>query len=65
MNASIQLGLQLGVHGKEFIGSYQIKGCYAIDGVAFFGSGGLEKEHQTSLVKPLLRPNGYDCSKII
>ena len=61
MNASITLGLQLGDKQNDFIANYPIKGCYAIDGKAFFGTKGSKVEQQKSILRPHFRPNGYDC----
>ena len=64
VNASKDMGLQLGEIGKDFPGDYSIKGCHALDGVAFYGTEGTSIGHQTSLVKPHYRPNGYDCGTL-
>ena len=64
MNASLNLGLQLGDVDKEFIGNHQVKGCYAIEGNAFFGTEGSKPNHRKSLLAPLYRPNGYDCGNM-
>ena len=65
MNASTNMGLQLGEVGNDFIGNHPTKGCYAIAGIAFFGNGGVDIDQRTSLVKPYYRPNGYDCDTIL
>ena len=64
MNASISLGLQLGDREDDFIANHSTKGCYAIEGKAFFGNHGSKVEHRKSILKPLFRPNGYDCGNI-
>ena len=64
MNASVNLGLQLGDADKEFIGNHSVKGCYAIEGKAFFGTEGFKFEHRKSLLAPFYRPNGYDCGNM-
>ena len=61
MNASISLGLQLGDNENDFIANHSIKGCYAIEGKAFFGTEGSKVAHRKSILRPLFRPNGYDC----
>ena len=61
MNASMNLGLQLGDSENDFIANHPIKGCYAIEGKAFFGMGGSKVEHRKSILRPFFRPNGYDC----
>ena len=61
MNASISLGLQLGDRENGFIANHSIKGCYAIEGKAFFGTKGSKFEQRKSILRPLFRPNGYDC----
>ena len=64
MNASISLGLQLGDREDDFIANHSTKGCYAIEGKAFFGNYGSKVEHRKSILKPLFRPNGYDCGNM-
>ena len=61
MNASISLGLQLGDKEEKFIGNHEVKGCYAVEGKAFFGIQGSKAEHRKFIIGPLYRPNGYDC----
>ena len=66
INASINLGLQVGGKGKEFIGMHIVKGCHAKGRMAYFG---IEEKvgngHLKHLVKPLYRPNGYDCGNLL
>ena len=64
MNASLNLGLQLGDTKNDFIGNHTIKGCYSIEGKTFFGIGGSKAENRKPIIKPLYRPNGYDCGNI-
>ena len=62
--------MELGDHNNDFIGNYRTKGCHAKNGHAFYGTEDNSKSaskkerigHQTSLVEPNFRPNGYDCS---
>ena len=67
LNASYNLGLELGVKGREFEGNHAIKGCHAEGGFAHYGIGAqggiVENEHRTVLVAPKHRPNGFDCGK--
>ena len=64
MNASLNLGLQLGDAKKDFIGNHTIKGCYSIEGKTFFGIGGSKADNRKPIINPLYRPNGYDCGNI-
>ena len=62
LNASINLGLQLGDDGKDFIGNHGLKGCHAKRNVAYYGIEETDiNKHRTTLVKPFYRPLGYDC----
>ena len=61
LNVSEESNLQLGNHERAFIGNYPIKGCHAKNGIAFFGTDATLIDHQTSLIMPYFRPNGYDC----
>ena len=67
-DAATALRLQLGTSNKAFVTSYrtrdgEIRGCFVTkSGVAFYSSGGTERDMQQALPNGMYRPTGYDCA---
>ena len=66
LNASIHSGLQLQSNGRVFDGNNEVKGCYAVGKSSYFEpEEHSTNDHRKALVKPLFRPNGYDCGNTL
>ena len=61
LNASIQSGLQFQSNGSVFVGNNGVKGCYAVGKSSYFEEARSKNDHRKAVVKPMFRPNGYDC----
>ena len=68
-DAADDLGLLKGGGGRNFVGDYTIKGCYAFKSgryanMAYYGTGGSAGDMQSQLpiTSSAYRLTGYDCS---
>jgi len=60
-------GFKLGGKGYEFVGNYDIKGCYGYEsgtyaGRMYYGEGGTEDDYKYIPDSPKIRPDGHDCN---
>ena len=66
LNASIHSRLQLQSNGRAIEGNNGVKGCYAVGKSSFFEPEEHSiNDHLKALVKPMFRPNGYDCGNVL